>query len=139
MSSIKIPTLLALGLLLLLTSACQAKDVCPDGSVTYATDPSLLPALALPTAIPVPSMAKVAGKMMAVDRVITGPVCNDVWSKTIYVACDIQLVQWKDENTPNFFKNCNLTIEPETVVYVAAHNDAAYYNGCSCHTGGEAE
>jgi hypothetical protein len=21
------------------------------------------------------------------------------------------------------------------VVYVAAHNDAPYYNGCSCHTG----
>jgi hypothetical protein len=21
------------------------------------------------------------------------------------------------------------------VVYVAYHNDAAYYNGCSCHTG----
>jgi len=28
-----------------------------------------------------------------------------------------------------------LNIAPNTVVYVAAHNDAPYYKGCSCHTG----
>jgi hypothetical protein len=28
-------------------------------------------------------------------------------------------------------------MEPDTVVYVAYHNDAAYYKGCSCHVNGE--
>jgi len=36
---------------------------------------------------------------------------------------------------PLFLKGCKLNIDPNTVVYVAAHNDAPYYKGCSCHTG----
>jgi len=140
----KFATLPALALLLLLTSACQAAKVCPDGSVTYKAEPALFPGLELPSiADPVPAqiLVEIAGKMTAVDRVITGPICNDVWSKTIYVACQIQLVEWKyeDESTPTFFENCDLTIEPGTVIYVAAHNDTAYYNGCSCHTNEELE
>ena len=39
------------------------------------------------------------------------------------------------ENNPLFLKGCDLNIAPNTVVYVAAHNDDAYYKGCSCHTG----
>jgi hypothetical protein len=136
----KVPVMLALVLLLLLTSACQAADVCPERSVTYVDDPTLFHTQALPASTdltPEPSLVKIAGKEQVVDRVITGPVCDDVWSGKIYVACNIRLVQWKNGGKPNFFKNCNLKIEPATVVYVAAHNDAAYYNGCSCHTGGE--
>lgn len=136
----KVSAIPALVLLLALSSACQAADVCPEGSVAYVDDPSLFPRPALPASThltPGPSRIKIAGKEMAVDRVITGPVCDDVWSGTIYVACDIQLVRWKNAGKPQFFEKCNLTIEPDTVVYVAAHNDAAYYNGCSCHTAGE--
>jgi hypothetical protein len=136
----KVPAMLTLVLLLLLTSACQAAEACPAGSVSYVDDPALFRRQALPASpdlTPEPSLIKIAGKEVAVDRVITGPVCDDVWSGTIYVGCTLQLVQWKNDGKPRFFENCNLTIEPDTVVYVAAHNDAAYYNGCSCHTAGE--
>jgi len=136
----KIPAILALVLLLFITSACQSANVCPEGSVTYVDDPALLRTQAAPASTgpkPEPSRVKIAGKEVAVDRVITGPVCDDVWSGKIYVGCNLKLAQWKNGSKPDFFKNCNLKIEPATVVYVAAHNDAAYYNGCSCHTGGE--
>jgi hypothetical protein len=49
------------------------------------------------------------------------------------VACDLQIAAWGEE--PTFLEDCNLNIEPGTIVYVAAHNDAPYYKGCSCHTG----
>jgi hypothetical protein len=71
--------------------------------------------------------------MMTVDRVVSGPLCNDRWQGTVYVGCEVQVLEWSE--TPLFLKDCDLTIEPGTVVYVADHNDAAYYNGCSCHTG----
>lgn len=132
--------MLALVMLLLLASACQAAQVCPEGSVTYVDDLALLRTPTLPASTdpkPEPSLVKIAGKETAVDRVITGPVCDDVWSGKIYVGCNLRLAQWKNGSKPDFFKNCDLKIEPDTVVYVAAHNDAAYYNGCSCHTGGE--
>ncbi len=123
--------------LLLLLSACQA-DVCPQGSVTYVADPALLPDLASPADTgpkATPSLIKIGGKTVEVDRVIHGPLCNDTWSGTIYVACDVQVARWTEEEGPAFLKGCNLTIEPDTIVYVAAHNNAAYYNGCSsCHT-----
>jgi hypothetical protein len=136
----KILAMLALVMLLLLTSACQTADVCPEGSVTYVDDPALLRTQTSPASTDPasqPSRVKIAGKEVAVDHVITGPVCDDIWSGKIYVGCNLKLAQWKNGSKPDFFKNCNLKIEPATVVYVAAHNDAAYYNGCSCHTGGE--
>ena len=75
---------------------------------------------------------KIGGKMTLVDRVIEGPLCNDSWSGTIYVGCDVQVVPRAED--VYFFKDCNLEIEPGTVVYVADHNDAVFYKGCSCHT-----
>jgi hypothetical protein len=120
-----------------LLAACQA-EVCPSKSTTYLADPSLFPALASPTngeATPTPSLVEIGGKMMLVDRVIQGPLCNDRWSGIIYVACDVQVAESQDEENPTFLKDCDLTIEPGSIVYVAAHRDTAYYNGCSCHTG----
>jgi hypothetical protein len=76
---------------------------------------------------------RIGGKDIQVDRVVEGPLCNDTWSGTVYVTCNVQVYPW--EGTPTFLRNCNLNIEPRTVVYVASHNNAAYYNGCSCHTG----
>ena len=84
-----------------------------------------------------PLMVEVKGKMMEVDQLVDYPICNDNWSGTVYVSCDAQVADAEldaDEN-PLFFKGCDLNIEPNTVVYVAAHNDAAHYKGCSCHTG----
>lgn len=65
------------------------------------------------------------------------PLCNDVWSGTVYVGCDARVAQaaLDEESNPLFLKGCDLDIAPNTVVYVAAHNDAPYYKGCSCHTG----
>ena len=70
-----------------------------------------------------------------VDRVVQGPLCNDTWHGKVYVDCDIQIAAW--EETPKFLSECDLVIAPGTVVFVAAHNDAAYYKGCSCHTAEE--
>ncbi|OGO25891.1 MAG: hypothetical protein A2136_09785 [Chloroflexi bacterium RBG_16_54_11] len=70
---------------------------------------------------------------MQVDKVVEGPLCNDTWSGSVYVGCNVQVYPWQE--TPIFLKDCQLKVEPDTVVYVAYHNNTAYYNGCSCHTG----
>lgn len=70
---------------------------------------------------------------MQVDVLVSGPVCNDRWHGSVYVSCEAQVAPW--EELPLFFEQCDLEIEPGTVVYVGAHNDTAYYQGCSCHTG----
>lgn len=80
---------------------------------------------------------EIGGKQMLVDKVVSGPLCNDTWQGTVYVTCDVQVAKWNEDENPIFLKGCNFTVEPGTIVYVAAHNDAAYYNGCSCHTGEE--
>jgi hypothetical protein len=74
---------------------------------------------------------------MEVDKVVDYPLCNDDWSGTVYVSCEVRVAEAEvDANAnPLFLKGCNLNIAPNTVVYVASHNDAAYYKGCSCHTG----
>jgi hypothetical protein len=135
----KYRNVLVITILLLITSACKG-DVCPEGSVTYLQDPTLFPNLTIVAegnSSPTPSLVEIGGRMVEVDRLIQGPVCNDVWSGIVYVSCNVQVADWTGTDYPTFLKNCNLTVEPETVVYVAAHNDAAYYNGCSCHVEGE--
>lgn len=67
------------------------------------------------------------------DRIVQGPLCSDTWSGVVYVACDLQIIEWEED--PTFLKDCDLNIEPGTVVYVASHNNEPYYKGCSCHTG----
>jgi hypothetical protein len=78
-----------------------------------------------------PAEVEVNGRMTIVDQVVSGPLCNGHWSGTVYVACNVQVARWEEK--PLFLKDCELSIEPDTVVYVAYHNDAAYYKGCSCH------
>lgn len=128
-----------LGVLFLL-AACQTTPVCPPDSVTYVEDPSMLPDLPAPDEVgptPTPTMVDIGGKTIEVDRVIHGPLCNDRWSGRIYVACDVQIVEWTEEEGSYFLDGCDLMIEPGTVVYVAAHNNAPYYKGCaSCHATG---
>jgi hypothetical protein len=74
---------------------------------------------------------EIKGRTMSVDRVIHGPLCNDSWSGTIYVACDVQVAAWEED--PIFLRECDLNIEENTIVYVASHNDEQYNKGCSCH------
>jgi hypothetical protein len=84
-----------------------------------------------------PIQVEIGGKEMDVDKVVDYPLCNDDWRGTVYVSCNVQVAEAEldADSNPLFFKGCNLNIAPNTVVYVAAHNDAPYYKGCSCHTG----
>jgi hypothetical protein len=127
-------------ILIFLTGCGKPASACPAGIGTpnYLTiPPENLPANTPGTA-PTPVVMKIGGKTISVDKVVEGPLCNDTWSGTVYVTCNVQVYAW--EESPNFLKNCNLNIEPGTVVYVAHHHDTAYYNGCSsCHTDEVAE
>jgi hypothetical protein len=130
------PRILFLTLLLpvLLLSSCAEKQVCPTpGDDKHYLSQEDLISLDAPNVERSPVEVSIGGKMMTVDRVVTGPLCNDHWEGTIYVGCNVQVMKW--EETPLFLKDCDFSIEPGTVVYVAYHNDAAYYKGCSCHTG----
>ncbi len=92
-----------------------------------------------PDKLPTPTPAseqfqvEVGRKVIKVDKVVTGPLCNDNWNGTVYVGCNVKVYAWQEQ--PTFLKNCQLNIDPQTVVYVADHNNTAYYNGCSCHMG----
>jgi hypothetical protein len=123
---------------LLLAAACQRQStVCPEGSITYVSElatPVGSPAEPRPEVTPTPALVEIKGKVIAVDRVIRGPLCNAEWTGTVYVACDIEILEWLE--SPGFLEACPFEVKPGSTVYVAAHNDTAYYKGCSCHTGG---
>ena len=124
--------------ILLLVTACKDKPACPSRT---DTERFLSPLDVQRLSEPAPELnhspteVEINGKTTTVDKVISGPLCNDHWSGTIYVACNVQVARWEEK--PLFLKSCKLSIEPGTVVYVAYHNDAAYYNGCSCHVNEE--
>jgi hypothetical protein len=121
---------------LLFLSACGPQaPVCPltTGTPSYLTIPPEALSTPTPDSGLTPILLEIGGKTIPVDKVVEGPLCNDTWSGTVYVTCNVQVYPWEEQ--PTFLKNCNLSIAPGTVVYVAYHNDAAYYNGCSCHTG----
>ena len=124
-------------LLVMMLTACQrAEPACPAGSIAYLADLSAIQN-AQPQSNPKieSQLVEIKGREVQVDRIINGTLCNDSWQGTVYVPCEIQILEW-DEN-PTFLEECNLSIEPGTVVYVAAHNDDPYYQGCSCHIGEE--
>jgi len=129
-----LPSIFFSAILLLLISSCgEPAPTCPTptGTVQYLTAPP--GKLATPTPSLGSFQVEVSGRELQVDKVVEGALCNDTWSGTVYVKCDVQVYPWVEE--PTFLKDCQLNIEPQTVVYVAYHNDTAYYNGCSCHTG----
>ena len=122
--------------------ACQRQNnVCPSIEGTPIPKPPLAELIAMPSPKPPtePTTVEIGGKTITVDKLIDYPLCNDVWSGTVYVSCDAQIgeAETDAEENPLFLKGCNLEIASGTVVYVAAHNDAAYYKGCSCHTGAD--
>jgi len=122
--------------ILLSLAACSPKSTCPvqNDSSRYLSPQEIKPQSSLPPEnSSLPAKVMIGGKLRTVDKVVTGPLCNDHWTGTVYVTCDVQVFAWEEK--PLFLKDCDLSMEPNTVVYVADHNDAAYYNGCSCHTG----
>ena len=120
---------------------CERNNtVCPQEEGTHPPTLQLADLLKMTPPALDPSTShqvEIQGKLMEVDKVVDYPLCNDDWSGTVYVSCEVQVAEAElDTNAnPLFLKGCNLNIAPNTVVYVAAHNDAAYYKGCSCHTG----
>ncbi len=129
--------LLSIISLLLILSACHRNQrICPEGSLTYLPDPNLFPALpaaGAPGQASLPVVVEIRGKMIEVDQVIQGPVCNNHLIGKVYIGCDIEIAEW--EEAPRFFRDCDFSVEPGSVVYVAAHNDTAFVKGCACHTG----
>lgn len=137
----QIPFLLCGVILVLIASACERERTGCDNSGANS-----IPTLQLADLIAQPPQPKtnnspteveIKGKMMQVDMLVDYPICNDSWSGIVYVSCEAQVAKAEldAKDNPLFFKGCDLTIGPNSVVYVAAHNDAAYYKGCSCHTG----
>lgn len=83
-----------------------------------------------------PLEIEIRNRMVSVDRVVHGFVCDDQWSGVVYVDCDVEVPEYvkvSDEEA-NFWVGCDLQIAERTTVYVAFHNDEVYYKGCSCHT-----
>jgi hypothetical protein len=127
--------LLILAVMALFAGACERKDtVCPPDSVTYTQDQApetnaKAPGSAMGS--PTPAPVEISGKTRLFDKVVHGAFCEDDWSGTVYVACDVQVATWADK--PTFLDECSLSITEGTVVYVASHNNEAFYKGCSCH------
>lgn len=125
--TLRLALLLALGALL---AACsRSGSVCPPGSLERVSAPP--PQAASDAGRPGPLPVTVGGRTLTVDQVVEGLLCHGEWRGTVYVSCDIQVLDWGAQ--PTFLDGCDLTIEPGTVVYVASHNDTPYFNGCSCH------
>jgi hypothetical protein len=132
--------LLLLGLALPLLSGCGGSSPACPPTVSPALNPNSSQAeRSVESGQPplAPAQVEIAGRTVTVDQVVKGPLCGGAWSGTVYVTCDVQVLPW--EELPTFLKDCDLEIAPDTVVYVAYHGDAPYYNGCSCHTGEIAE
>lgn len=129
----KLNTLLIFQILRFLVVGCASENPCPEGSITYIDDIAAFPQDLSASLILQPTDITIRGKTITVDRVVEGLICNDTWEGTVYVSCNVTLQSW--DVKPTFFSNgCKLSIAPGTVVYVAAHNDAAYYKGCdACH------
>jgi len=129
--------ILVLAALLVLFSACQpAAPVCPPGTLTHRTGQPP-PSGGAVTPSPGPSQVTIGGTTLQVDQVLHGYLCDHSLRGTVYVACDIQVNEWADK--PLFLDGCNFTVAPGTVIYVAAHNNTAYYNGCAaCHASSKA-
>ena len=128
---------LLLSLALLVLSGCSGSSpACPPPTLDPDASSAEVP-IATRQPPPAPAQVEISGRTVTVDQVVDGPLCDGAWSGTVYVTCDVQVQPW--EELPTFLEDCDLEIAPDTVVYVAYHGNAPYYNGCSCHTGELAE
>lgn len=125
-------TLIIITLLsIFLLSACMdARSLCVPGEIQYRERSHPFPALEDQT--PAPQQVEIKGKMLNFDHVVSGQLCNNHLEGIVYVGCEIEIYEW--ENASNFLDQCDFTVAPNTIIYVAAHNNTAYYKGCnSCH------
>ncbi len=125
---------LGIALIFSLLAACQSAAPAAEPNAIQYVDPVTLHSRPTPEGSGLPGEVEINGKMMAFDQVIHGPLCNNHLSGTVYIASDIEIAKW--EKTSNFLDGCDFTLEDGSVIYVAAHQNAAYYKGClSCHAG----
>lgn len=131
--------IILLGLVLAFAlSACQpAAPFCDQGAITFFTEGNATPTQT--TAADAPDgddlSVEINGKLVGFDQVIHGPLCNNQLSGKVYIACDIEINAWQDK--PYFLDGCQFKVSPGSVVYVAAHNNARYFQGCDyCHRSG---
>ncbi len=126
---------------LLLTACKPDEPVCEPGTITYQKNASVIldrQKKLSPEPTPETENIEINGRLVSFDQVLHGPLCNNILRGKVYVACDIEIVEWNE--TPNFYDGCEFTVEPNAIVYVAAHNNEAFYNGCnSCHMTDEGE
>ena len=139
MPQIKTSLIFTIVLLSFFLVACErGNTVCPPDEGTPQPALQLADLIEMPPPPPSGStQVEIRGKLMEVDKVVDYPLCNDTWNGIVHVSCEARVADadLDADANPLFLKGCNLDIAPNTVVYVAAHNDAAYYKGCSCHTG----
>ncbi len=120
-------TLLAI---LLLTACMDASSLCLPGEIQYKERSNPFPTLENKKLNPQPMEIK--GKTMDFDYVVSGQLCNNHLEGTVYVGCDIEIYSWEESST--FLDGCDFIVNPGTIIYVASHNNTAYYKGCSsCH------
>lgn len=118
-------------LFIILLSACMdARSLCSPGMITYRDRNNPFPT---PAEVQLnPQQIEVKNKMIDFDHVVTGQLCNNHLEGMVYIGCDIEIYAW--ENKSNFLDDCSFTVDPKAIIYVAAHNNTAYYKGCdSCH------
>ncbi|OJX40372.1 MAG: hypothetical protein BGO78_10930 [Chloroflexi bacterium 44-23] len=130
----KVVWCLLIGLLIVLSACKPTTPECDENSVTYRSSADLFDPVNLEasTENAGPQELEINGRLMQFDQVIHGPLCNNHLDGKVYIACDIEIVAW--EGSPNFFDDCDFKVSPGSVVYVAAHKNAAYYQGCDfCH------
>jgi hypothetical protein len=113
-------------------TVCPPKDGPPQPTLQLA---DLIEMTPNPDSVSTPVQVEIRGMVTEVDKLVDYPLCNDNWVGTVYVSCDAQVADWDPEEGSRFLVGCDLKIDPQAVVYVAAHNDTPHYKGCSCHTG----
>jgi len=119
--------------IMLCLSACQpTKPACPEGSVTYQDRTNSFQTGTVDSRKAPAETIDINGKSISFDEVIHGQLCNNHLSGTVYIGCDVVVYRW--EETPNFLDACDFLVTPGSIIYVASHNNTAYYQGCAaCH------
>lgn len=124
----------ALFFIVLLSACMDARSLCTPGMITYRERANPFPSITEKQLNP--QQIEIKGKMKDFDHFVSGQLCNNHLAGIVYVGCDIEIYAWEDKS--NFLDDCNFTVEPDAIIYVAAHNNTAYYKGCnSCHMSDE--
>jgi hypothetical protein len=116
-------------------SSCQrTSSFCNPGTISHRDSSDPFPLLLSEQKNP--QTLEIKRRNINFDQVISGQLCNNKLAGTVYVGCDIEIYAWEEKST--FLDNCNFEVKPGTIIYVASHNNTAYYKGCdSCHTSRE--